>query len=351
MDTKIFNDKEILIIGGTGSLGTTLTRLLLEEFNFKGIRLYSRDEAKHWVLKNKIAQWKKENPYINTPVSYCIGDVRDEGRLSLAMNGANIVIQAAAMKQVPACEDNPMEAIKTNIMGTQNVIMAALANKSVERVFNIGTDKDVEPLNLYGGTKFVAEKLIINANTYSHGKDRIPKFYSFRYGNIIGSKGSVVQLFREQMQDGEITITDINMTRFWVSLERVARFIMYCIGEALNGTNGFDGGEIFIPQMPSASILEIANIIAPDSTKVITGIRQGEKLHELMINWHESFNTEIRELPIELKNIGLKNFFIVHHNKKVTRDCSYGFTYSSQTNPWKLDNETLTSWIEEKYAY
>lgn len=341
-------DKEILIIGGTGSLGTTLTRLLLEEYNLKGIRLFSRDEAKHWSLKNKVNQWKKNNPNIRTPISYCIGDVRDEGRLSLAMNGVDIVIMAAAMKQVPTCEENPMEAIKTNILGTQNVIMASLANKSVKKVFNIGTDKDVAPVNLYGGTKFVAEKLIINANIYSHGKERIPNFYSFRYGNIIGSKGSVVQLFREQLDSGELTITDVNMTRFWVSLERVARFIMFCIGNSLLNLNGFTGGEIYVPQMPSASILEVANIISPESNKVITGIRKGEKLHELLINWNESFNSEIIELPPSLQDRGMKNFFIIHPNKKINED---GFTYSSYSNPWKLDTETLSSWVNESYAY
>jgi FlaA1/EpsC-like NDP-sugar epimerase len=344
-----FKDKEILITGGTGSLGQTLVKLLLTEIFPRGIRLYSRDEAKHWVVRQKVEEWKKEYPEIKTPVAYLVGDIRDKERLSIAMDGVNIVINTAAMKHVPFCEDNPTEAVNTNINGTMNVIFSALKTNSVEKVFHIGTDKNCSPLNLYGATKLVAEKLIINANTYSHGTLRNPKFFAFRYGNILGSKGSVIQLFREQLsKKNQLTITDIDMTRFWITLERVARFILLCINNSLIGHEGFNGGEIFVPQMPSASILEIANIISPDSEKLITGMRKGEKLHELMINWNESCNAEFVELPNELKDKITKGFFIIHPNKKINEE---GFTYSSYSNPWKLDKEILTKWINDKYAY
>lgn len=348
LSTNLTN-MEFLITGGAGSLGQTLTKLLLTEYRPKGIRIYSRDEGKHWLLKQKIDKWKEESAtHIKTPVSFCIGDLRDEGRLSLAMSGVDVVVHAGAMKQIGTCEENPIEAIQTNIIGTQNVITASLKNSSVKKVFNIGTDKDCFPTTLYGGTKFVAEKLIIDANVYSQGKERRPQFYSFRYGNIIGSKGSVVQLFREQMKSGELTITDPNMTRFWITIQKVARFITFCISSSLENKEGFRGGEVFIPQMPSASILEIANIISPESSKVITGIRKNEKLHEMMIHPIESLSAEVRDLPSSLRKEGMKNFFIIHPNKKIHDE---GFSYSSYGNPWKLDKDTLEKWVNEQYAY
>lgn len=342
-----FDNCEFLLTGGCGSLAQTLVKLLLEEYKPKGIRLYNRDEGKVWLFKQKIEQWKKENPSLDTPVSFCLGDVRDKDRLQIACEGAHIVIHAAAMKQLPACEDNPFEAVYTNVIGTQNVIMAALESNSVKKVFNIGTDKNCLPIQLYGATKLVAEKLITSANNYSKGISRTPEFYSFRYGNIIGSKGSVVQLFREQSSIGKITITDEKMTRFWISLYRVAKFILFCIEETFT-SGSIHGGEVFIPRMPSCSIMEIANIIAPGCKIDFTGIRDGEKLHEDLIHETESTRVTMQPLPERLRELGLRDYFIINPHAEVRKD---KFSYNSLTNDWRLDKETMTRWINEKYAY
>jgi FlaA1/EpsC-like NDP-sugar epimerase len=291
------NGLEILITGGCGSLGQTLVKALMENCKPRGIRLYNRDEGKTWLFLQKIEQWRKENPNLDTPISFCIGDVRDKARLSMACNGANVIIHAAAMKQLPCCEENPIEAIQTNIIGTQNVITSALENKTVFAVYNISSDKSCMPINLYGATKMVGERLIVNARNYSKGEDRFPRFYSFRYGNIIGSKGSVVQLFSEQIKNGKITITDENMTRFWITLKRVANFILYCISKSVHSRDPDENGIVFIPNMPSSSIMNIARIMAPKCDIEYTGIRPGEKLHEDLIHQEESLNVSICDLP------------------------------------------------------
>lgn len=271
----MFNNKEFFISGGSGSLGQALTKLLLEKYKPKGIRIFNRGEFLQWKMKNKFNQ-----RYPNAPVSYLIGDIRDRKRVEMATKGVNIIIHCAALKQVPACEDNPLEAINTNIVGAQNILYAALENK-VEKVMAISSDKAVYPINLYGATKLCAEKLFIQGNVYSGG--RSPKFSVVRYGNVLGSRGSVVPLFEKQYKEtGKVSITDPKMTRFWITLKQVAYFVLQSIEE-------MQGGEIFVPKMPSAHITEILEAVVPGKHEIeYTGIRPGEKLHETLITLEES---------------------------------------------------------------
>lgn len=333
-------DKEVLISGGAGSLGQTLTKLLLQNGSLKGIRIFSRDEFKHAAFLQKINQWRAEDPDLTTPVSFCIGDVRDRERLDLAMHGVDVVIATAAMKRIEQCEENPIEAVETNIRGAQNVIMAAI-NNNVERVINISTDKSVRPINFYGCTKATAEKLFTHANIYARGKNRRPIFSSCRYGNIFGSRGSVIQLFREQAKEGTVTITDPAMTRFFISLERVGRFVLHCLER-------MEGKEIFIPQMPSIAISEIAKQIAPDAKVKITGMRQGEKIHEELLTDEEGKHAMLFPLPEQFNKFGMKGYYIIasRFNPPVPHRA-----YDSLTNDWKLDLKTLNDFENERFAY
>jgi FlaA1/EpsC-like NDP-sugar epimerase len=260
------NGKEVLITGGSGSLGNALTELLIKNYKPKGIRIYSRGEMLQYEMKKKFA----DSPI---PISYLIGDVRDLNRLRLACKGVNIIIHAAALKQITVCNNNPIEAISTNIYGTQNVILAAIDN-DVEKAMFISTDKAVEPWTLYGSTKKSAESLFINANIYSGG--RYPRFSCCRYGNIISSRGSVIPLFRKQAAKGELTITHPEMTRFFMSLPMVAQFILDRIPD-------MKCGEIYIPTMKSLNILDLAKFIAPSAKIKIIGIRSDEKIHEILV--------------------------------------------------------------------
>lgn len=261
--------KNILLTGGTGSFGQKFTEIVLKECNPKSLRIYSRGEYNQYLMNNKFEDER---------LRFLIGDVRDKDRLYRAMNGVDIVVHAAALKQVPACEYNPIEAIKTNVDGSTNVIDAAIDN-SVEKVLAISTDKAVHPVNLYGATKMVAEKLFVQGNAYRGQKNTL--FSCVRYGNVIGSRGSVIPLFEEQKNQGEITITDDRMTRFWLTLEQGVHFV-------LNSIERMNGGEIFVPSIPSMKITDLADAIAPDATKKFTGIRPGEKLHEIMITEDEA---------------------------------------------------------------
>jgi len=265
----IFDNKTILITGGAGSFGQKFTEIILKEHNPKSVRIYDNRE---------LAQVEMERKFKDLRLRFFIGDVRDIKRLNRAMSGVDIVVHAAALKHVPICEYNPIEAVKTNIDGAINVIDVAI-NNSVEKVINISTDKAVQPVNLYGATKMVAEKLFVQANSYTGAKKTI--FSCSRYGNVVGSSGSVIPLFEEQKEKGEITITDENMTRFWVTLEKGAQFVVKCIEK-------MKGGEIFVPKIPSMKIIDLADAIAPGSAKKITGIRPGEKLHETLITAEES---------------------------------------------------------------
>lgn len=271
-DKYNWKNHEILITGGTGSLGKTLLKKLLTKYHPKGIRIFSRDEYKQWLLKQELASWN-----LDGNVSFLIGDVRDYTRLKMAMKNVNVVYNTAAMKQVPACEYNPLEAVKTNITGSENVIKAAIEN-NVNRVMHVSTDKAVYPINLYGATKAVAEKLFVHANVYSAFKK--PKFSCVRYGNVLGSRGSVIPLFKKQAKTGIVTITDFEMTRFWITLDEVSDFIIDNTFEGI-------GGDIFVPKMKSMDMLSLAKIIAPNCKYKVIGNRFGEKIHECLITKEE----------------------------------------------------------------
>ena len=274
-------DKEILITGGTGSLGKELTKQLIQDHNPRGIRIFSRGELEQWRMSQEINRLRNDLGK-TTPVAFLVGDVRDAKRLKRAMEGVDIVIHAAALKQVPSCEDNPLEAVQTNIHGAENVLNAAL-DCGVKKVMNVSTDKAVKPVNLYGATKLAAEKLFINGNVYSGRKGTI--FSCCRYGNVLGSRGSVAHVFKEQIDSGQpITITHKAMTRFWITIPRVAQFILARLDD-------MKGGEIFVPKMKSMGLYEMACAMAgwnaisfKNRTDVfqVTGIRQGEKLHEIL---------------------------------------------------------------------
>jgi len=267
----MIKNKNILITGGTGSLGQSLTKRILEKHNPKSIRIFSRNEKSQVEMSRKF----KDNR-----LRFLIGDVRDRDRLRRAMVDCDIVIHAAAIKHVDVGEYNPIETIKTNVNGAMNVIDAAI-DCNVDRVLAISTDKAVYPVNLYGATKMTAEKLFVQANTYSYKKT---KFSCVRYGNVLGSSGSVIPLFLKQHEEGCLTITDAEMTRFWIEMERVLDFIIMCI------TN-MSGWEIFVPKMKSMRLIDLADTISPGTKRKIVGIRPGEKLHEVLITDDEARHT------------------------------------------------------------
>ena len=266
-----FKDKIILLTGGTGSFGQKFTEVMLKKYKPRAIRIFSRDELKQGEMMKKF----KSDPCL----SFLLGDIRDSKRLERAMDGANIVVHAEAVKQVPLCEYNPFEAVKTNIIGAEIVIDAAI-DHNVEKVIAISTDKAVNPVNLYGATKMCMEKLFVAANAYV-GKKRKTRMSCIRYGNVAGSRGSVVKIFKEQIPAGALTITDKRMTRFWITLEQGVEFVIRCI-EVMHG------GEVFVPKIPSIKIIELAKAICPSMRIKYIGIRPGEKIHECLLTEDES---------------------------------------------------------------
>lgn len=315
----IFDNKTILITGGTGSFGQKFTEIILKEHNPKSVRIYDNRE---------LAGVEMERKFNDPRLRFFIGDIRDKERLSRAMNEADIVVHAAALKHVPVCEYNPIEAMKTNIEGAVNVIDAAIDN-SVEKVMNISSDKAVYPVNLYGATKMVAEKLFVQGNSYT-GQRKI-LLSCTRYGNVIGSSGSVVPLFNQQKDKGEITITDERMTRFWITLEQGARFVVNCI-EIMNG------GEIFVPKISSMKIIDLADVIGPGINKKIIGIRPGEKLHEVLLTKEEARHTkETNDYFI----IEPEFFFWDIDNFKDNKHLPDGFEYTSNTNTKWITKEQM----------
>lgn len=313
--------KSILITGGTGSFGKQFIKTILKKYkNFEKIIIFSRDELKQHEMRL--------SGFDSPRLRYFIGDVRDVDRLRRAMYGVDIVVHTAALKQVPTCEYNPIEAVLTNVVGARNVIEAALDN-NVKKVMALSTDKAVNPINLYGATKLVAEKLFIQANAYSG--DRYVKFSCVRYGNVIGSRGSVIPIFREQKKSGKITVTDPRMTRFWISIEQGVNFVIKCIGT-------MNGGEVFVPKLPSANIMDLVKTIAPDSKVEKIGIRPGEKLHEILISENESYQSvEFSDMFIILPNHPWWSEKILSKGKKVPE----GFQYSSDKNSLKLNHKKL----------
>jgi UDP-N-acetylglucosamine 4,6-dehydratase/5-epimerase len=263
-------DKTILITGATGSFGSACTDALLQHHEPKVVRVFSRDELKQSQLEAR---------YGNDPrLRFFIGDVRDRERLVRATRGVDLIVHAAALKQVPVCEYNPFEAVQTNIVGAENVVAAAIANE-VPRTILLSTDKAVNPVNLYGATKLCAEKIVTQGNAYA--ADSPARFACVRYGNVVGSRGSVIPLFLNQAASGELTITDERMTRFWITLPQSVEFV-------LDSVTRMEGGEVFVPKIPSMRVMDIAEAIAPDAKRTITGIRPGEKLHEVLLTEDES---------------------------------------------------------------
>jgi UDP-N-acetylglucosamine 4,6-dehydratase len=269
-----FEKVTVMVTGGTGSFGRKFTDIMLEKYHPQKLIIFSRDELKQDNMRQDLVGR-------NGSVRFFIGDVRDRDRLKRAMHGVDIVVHAAAMKQVPACEYNPFEAVMTNVMGARNVIDAAV-DARVERAILVSTDKAVNPVNLYGGTKLCAEKLFINGNAYSGVGGT--KFSVVRYGNVVGSRGSVVPLFLAQRNNGSLTITDERMTRFWITLEQGVEFVIRSIGE-------MKGGEIFVPKIPSMRIIDMARVIAGHKEIKTIGIRPGEKINELLISEDEARHT------------------------------------------------------------
>ena len=267
---SILQDRSVLITGGTGSFGRKFTEIVQREYRPKRLIIFSRDELKQHEMR--IAGFNQPN------MRYFIGDVRDKDRLYRAFQNVDIVVHAAALKQVPACEYNPIEAVATNILGARNIVDAAI-DTGVDRVLALSTDKATSPVNLYGATKLVAEKLFVQGNAYAGATGA--KFSAVRYGNVVGSRGSVVPLFKKQAESGKLTVTDERMTRFWITLEQGVRFVLSCIESMV-------GGEVFVPKLPSMKLMNLARLIAPDASVEIIGIRPGEKLHEAMISVDES---------------------------------------------------------------
>jgi UDP-N-acetylglucosamine 4,6-dehydratase len=271
--------------------------------------------------------------YNHPSIRYFIGDVRDRERLSRAFYGVNIVVHAAALKQVPACEYNPMEAIKTNILGSSNVADAAIEN-GVEKVLALSTDKAVNPINLYGATKLAAEKLLVQSNAYAGGRNT--RIACTRYGNVVGSRGSVVPLFLQQRPSGHLTITDERMTRFWISLEQGVRFVIRCIEQ-------MQGGEVFVPKIPSMSMMDLAKAVAPEAQVDIIGIRPGEKLHETLISEDEARTTI--ELPDMFVVQPASAMWFGHAWEKQGKPLPDGFKYSSNNNTDWLDLSRINEMI------
>lgn len=327
----MLDGKTILVTGGAGSFGNAFTQYVLDNYNPKKIIIYSRDEYKQFVMRNAFRGYDEK-------LRFFIGDVRDESRLRRALNGVDYVIHAAALKQVPACEYNPMEAVKTNIDGAMNLVNAAL-DSDVEKVVALSTDKAVNPVNLYGGTKLVSDKLFVAANAY-RGESGTT-FSVVRYGNVAGSRGSVIPFFDRLIRDGaeELPITDFQMTRFWISLEEGIRLVVKALHEA-------KGGETFISKIPSFRVTDLATAMGPDLKQVEIGIREGEKLHECMVPAADSLTTFEYE----------KNFIIYPHMEWCDLDkvvipggkkVEPGFVYDSGLNTEWLGVNELRKLISE----
>lgn len=325
----MLDDKSILITGGTGSFGRQAVRTILERYRPRRVIVYSRDELK---------QFEMEQVYNSDCMRYFIGDVRDRTRLTLAMNGVDYVIHAAALKQVPAAEYNPMECIKTNVYGAENVIHAAMAN-NVQKVVALSTDKAANPINLYGATKLASDKLFVAANNVAGNSPA--RFAAVRYGNVVGSRGSVVPFFRNLIRAGSdhLPITDERMTRFWITLQQGVEFVLEAFAR-------MQGGELFVPKIPSVRIVDLATAIAPDLPRRVVGIRPGEKLHEIMCPSDDSHLT-----------LAFADHYVIQPTIRFTTDVDFtvnrlgevgqvveeGFEYHSGTNPQFLSIDEIVA--------
>lgn len=326
--TKInWKNKVVLITGGTGSFGHKFVEIMLEKYQPKKLIIFSRDELKQFEMSHR---------FNHKSLRYFIGDVRDLDRLRRAFEGVDIVIHAAALKQVPSCEYNPFEAIKTNVIGAENVISAAL-DCGVEKVIALSTDKAANPINLYGATKLCSDKLFIASNAYAGG--RKTRFSVVRYGNVIGSRGSVIPFFKEKAKTGTVPITDERMTRFWISLEAGVEFVIKCFSI-------MEGGELFIPKIPTMKIMDLKQAVAPACKHKVTGIRPGEKLHEVLLPVEEARHT-----------LEFKDMYIVQpdfewwtgKNHKKGKKVSQNFEYRSNESERFLSVEKLRELVRNDH--
>lgn len=319
-----WSEQVVLVTGGTGSFGKKFVEIMLREFHPKKLVIFSRDELKQHDMRAA--------GFDHPSLRYFIGDVRDPQRLERAFSSVTVVVHCAALKQVPACEYNPFEAIQTNIMGGRHVIDAAI-NQGVRRVLALSTDKAVNPINLYGATKLCAEKIFVQANSYSGAQDT--RFACARYGNVVGSRGSVIPIFLEQRKRGKITVTDPRMTRFWITLEQGVRFVVHCI-ETMHG------GEIFVPKIPSMRLVDMATTVAPGCDVEFIGIRPGEKLHEVLVSEDEARHT-----------LETKDMYVIQPNHPWWRVENWvdakpvpdGFRYTSDSNERWLTSPELEELI------
>lgn len=320
----MLNQKVVLVTGGTGSFGKKFTEILLNKYQLKKLIIFSRDEYKQFEMSRVFPDRKY-------PIRYFLGDIRDRDRLYRAFEGVDYVVHAAALKQVPALEYNPTEAVKTNVIGADNIVNAAI-DAGVKKVIALSTDKAVNPVNLYGATKLVAEKIFIAANAFAGGR---VKFSAVRYGNVMGSRGSVIPLFLnlKSKKCREFPLTDERMTRFWITLDQ-------CVQLVIKALDTSEGGEVFIPRVPSMKIVDLARAIEPDCTFKIIGIRPGEKVHETLISGDESRNTKIDGDNYVI----LPQFFDtreVHCQYDKLSSVPEGFAYTSDTNQQWLTVEQL----------
>jgi len=319
----MLSNKNILITGGTGSFGKKCTEIILQRYKPRRLIIFSRDELKQFEMAQKFPDSKYNC------IRYFIGDIRDKERLHRAFSNVDYVIHAAALKQVPAAEYNPFEAVKTNILGSQNVLNVAI-DRGITKVIALSTDKAANPINLYGATKLCSDKLFIAGNSYT-GMDNTA-FSVVRYGNVAGSRGSVIPFFLKKKEEGILPITDPRMTRFWITLENGVNFVLKCLETMV-------GGELFIPKIPSMNMMDLAKTIAPECKTEIIGIRPGEKLHEIMVPRDDAHNT----LEYDDKYIIQPDFrffgrrFNTNNGKPVPDD----FEYNSETNPWKLSIDEM----------
>jgi len=327
--------KTILVTGGTGSFGKKFTDIVFERYRPRKLIIFSRDEFKQFLLSEKY-------PSEKYPIRYFIGDIRDKDRLMRAFEGVDYVVHAAALKQVPACEYNPFEAIQTNVLGARNIMEAAL-DRGVKKVIALSTDKAVSPVNLYGASKLAMEKLVVAANSYIGVRQSA--FSVVRYGNVVGSRGSVIPLFLRFAQEGkkDLPITDERMTRFWITLEQGVELVLLALEEAV-------GGEIFVPRIPSMKILDMAKAILPDCRFHTIGIRPGEKIHESLISEDEGRSTVMMKKDGKTIFLILPPYHFETKNRMKYQSCDKmpeDFVYRSDKNDWWLDIQSLKELIKD----
>lgn len=336
LDT-IFNDKTVLITGGTGSFGRAMARRLLIQDKCKKVIIFSRDEWKQWEIQHS-------DPIFRNPkIRFFLGDVRDRNRLERAFQDVHYVVHAAALKQVPAAEYNPSEFIKTNVLGAMNIIDAAITCR-VQRVIALSSDKAVNPINLYGASKLCSDKLFSAGNSYV-GAQKQPRFSIVRYGNVLGSRGSIIPYWKKLIDDGakSLPITDLHMTRFWMSLEQSVELVMNCFNEMY-------GGEIFVPKIPSMKIVDLANAMAPGLSHEVIGIRPGEKMHEVLLSQEDSRNAlEFEKYFVILPEFNalqepeiLRKIFLSRGGKPLPEN----YSYTSATNTQWLNAEDLRNFLK-----